>query len=172
MRHNETFCRAAGGWFYAATAVLVGDLGIGEGSSIWYGAVVRGDDAPIRIGRRVNLQDLTIVHPGVDQPLVIEDEVTVGHRAIIHGISIGRGSLVGMGAIIMEGVRVGEGSLVAAGSVVAPGVIIPPHSLVRGVPSQIVRETTEEERQSILASAEKYEMAAASYCDQYDPSGP
>lgn len=150
-------------WYAADDAVIVGEVEIGAGASVWYGTVVRGDDAKITIGRRVNLQDLTMVHADPGIPLVIEDDVTVGHRAILHCRSIGTGSLIGMGAILLEGVEVGAGSLIGAGAVVAPGTVIPPNSLVRGVPGRVARETTEAERTMILDNVAKYAQNAIDF---------
>jgi len=145
-----------GGAYLAANAVLVGDVTLGSECSVWYGSVLRGDDAAIEVGARTNLQDVTVVHPDPEKPIRIGREVTVGHRALLHCVRIGDRSLIGMGAILMEDVEVGAGSLIAAGSVVPPGSIIPPHSLVRGVPARVVRETTAEEREEIVRAAAKY----------------
>ena len=144
------------GWFHAGNATIVGDVRIGKGSGIWYGATLRGDDAPISLGERVNVQDLAVLHADPDKPLVIGDDVTIGHGAIVHCRSIGDGSLIGMGSVLLEDVAVGEGSLIAAGAVVAPGTQIPPRSLVVGVPGRIVREVSETELASFIASANKY----------------
>ncbi|MCI0651763.1 MAG: gamma carbonic anhydrase family protein [Planctomycetes bacterium] len=163
---NAQFRRIAD-WYHAANAVLVGEIEVGAGSSIWYGAVLRGDDAPIRIGRRVNLQDLTVVHPDPGIPIVIEDDVTVGHRAVLHCRRVGTGSLIGMGAVLMKGVEVGAGSLVAGGAVLGPGTIVPPGSLVRGVPGKVARAVTSEERADIARSVEKYAATAREYFASY-----
>ena len=152
---NELFFKSDD-WYLAANVVVVGEVSIGTDTNLWYGTVVRGDDASITIGARVNLQDQTIVHADPGVPLTIGDDVTVGHRAILHCRSIESGCLIGMGAVLMEDVVVGAGSLVAAGSVVPPGTVIPPNSLVRGVPGRVVRETTAEEREGFLSSAKKY----------------
>ena len=156
-----------GGFYHAANAVLVGELDIHEDANIWYGTVLRGDDAPIEVGARVNLQDLTMVHADPGKPLTIGDDVTVGHRAIIHCIEIGARSLIGMGSILMEDVVIGEESLVAAGTVVPPGMVVPPRSLVRGVPGRIARETTTEERAGILGAAKKYVENAKQFAERY-----
>lgn len=146
-----------GGWAFAATnAVLTGEITLGEDAGIWFGCVVRGDDAPLHIGRRTNIQDLTMIHadPGLDN--VIGDEVTVGHRCVLHGVKVGDRSLIGMGAVLLGGSVVGEESLVAAGAVVREGFEVPPRSLVAGVPAKVIRELTEDEVASIRASAEGY----------------
>jgi gamma-carbonic anhydrase len=124
--------------FVAPTAVVVGDVVLGEEASVWYGAVVRGDVVPIRIGRRTNIQDACILHGTRGGPdLVVGEEVTVGHRAILHGARIKDRCLIGMGAILLDGCVIGEESLVAAGSVVLEGLEVPPRSFVVGVPARI-----------------------------------
>jgi carbonic anhydrase/acetyltransferase-like protein (isoleucine patch superfamily) len=124
--------------FVAPTAVVVGDVVLGEEASVWYGAVLRGDVAGVRVGDRSNIQDLCVLHVSTGGPdVVIGSEVTVGHRAIIHGATIGNRCLIGMGAILLDGCRIGEESLVAAGAVVLEGLDVPPRSFVAGVPATI-----------------------------------
>ncbi len=124
--------------FVAAGAVVVGDVRIGAESSLWYGTVARGDVAAIRIGERTNIQDLCVLHVNTGGPdLVVGSEVTVGHRAILHGATVGDRCLIGMGAILLDGCRVGEESFVAAGAVVLQGAVIPPRSFVAGVPAAV-----------------------------------
>ena len=132
--------------FIEESAQIIGDVHIGAHSSVWFGAVVRGDVFYIRIGDRTNVQDGTVIHvTNGTHATVLEDEVTVGHNVTLHGCHVGRGSLVGMGSVVMDGVRVGERSLVAAGALVAPGTIVPPRSLVMGVPAKVKRPLTDEE---------------------------
>jgi carbonic anhydrase/acetyltransferase-like protein (isoleucine patch superfamily) len=132
--------------FVAETATVIGDVEIGEDSSVWFGAVIRGDVNYIRIGARTNIQDLTVIHVTTDtHPTVLEDEITVGHRVVLHGCHVESGCLIGIGAILLDGVRVGARSLVAAGSLVTPGTIIPPNSLVMGSPARVKRELTGDE---------------------------
>lgn len=126
--------------FLADTAVVIGDVTLEEDASVWYGCVLRGDAAAIRVGPRTNLQDLALVHVDRGFPAVIGADVGVGHRAILHGCEIGDGSLVGMGAIVLSGAVVGAGSVVAAGALVTEGARIPERSLVVGVPGRVVRE--------------------------------
>jgi carbonic anhydrase/acetyltransferase-like protein (isoleucine patch superfamily) len=143
--------------FIADNATVVGDVVIGPDASVWFGSVVRGDVHFIRIGARTNVQDLTVIH--VDQgksPAILDEDVTVGHRAILHGCHVKRGSLIGMGAVLLDDVLVEENSLVAAGSVVSPGTVVPAGKLVRGVPARVVRDLTEEEIRSIRRSVESY----------------
>ena len=132
--------------FIAETAVVIGDVEIGERSSIWYGTVLRGDVHYIRIGKRTNIQDQSIIHvTGGTDPTILEDEVTVGHRVTLHGCYVESGCLIGIGSILLDGVRVGKNSLVAAGSLVTPRTQIPPGSLVMGSPAKVKRPLTEAE---------------------------
>lgn len=133
------FSRTPGGWYAAPGSVVVGDVRIGEQSSVWFGAVIRGDVAPVIIGKRVNIQDGSVVHcdSGIDN--VIEDDVTIGHRAVVHGEFVGQGTLIGMGAIVLGKSRIGRGCLIAAGALVSPGTIVPDGMVVMGVPGKIVR---------------------------------
>src|SRR3954454_2979078 len=139
------FTKTPGGYFVAHNATIVGDVTIGELSSFWFNAVVRGDVAPVTIGRRVNVQDGVVVHCDTDVPNVIEDDVTIGHGAIVHGTFVGRGSLIGMGAKLLGRTRIGRDCLVAAGAVVSPGTEVPDGMVVMGVPGRIVRPVKAEE---------------------------
>lgn len=144
------------GAFAATNAVVTGDVTLAEDVGIWFGCVVRGDDAPLAIGRRTNVQDLTMVHADTGVPNVIGEECTVGHRVVLHGAEVGDRCLIGMGAVLLGGSRIGEESIIAAGAVVKEGAVIPPRSLVVGVPGRVVREVTDEQVATILASAEGY----------------
>lgn len=122
--------------FVAPTAVVVGDVVLGEHSSIWYGSVLRGDVGSIRVGPRTNIQDLCVLHTTKGRTgVILGAEVTVGHRAILHGATVEDRCLIGMGAILLDGCVIGEESLVAAGSVVREGMVVPPRSFVAGVPA-------------------------------------
>jgi carbonic anhydrase/acetyltransferase-like protein (isoleucine patch superfamily) len=125
--------------FIASTAVVMGDVALGAESSVWYGAVLRGDMAPIRIGAQTNLQDGTIVHVDEGVPCIVGARVGVGHRALLHGCTVEEDCLVGMGAILLNNVVVGRGSVVAAGALLREGMKVPPGSLVMGVPGRVVR---------------------------------
>lgn len=132
--------------FVAEHAVIIGNVEIGEDSSVWFGSIVRGDVNFIRIGARTNIQDMTVVHVSSNtHSTVLEDEITVGHRVVLHGCHVESGCLIGIGAILMDGVRVGRNSLVAAGSLLTPGTQIPPNSLVMGSPARVKRELTADE---------------------------
>jgi carbonic anhydrase/acetyltransferase-like protein (isoleucine patch superfamily) len=128
------------------SAQVIGDVHIGEQSSVWCNAVLRGDMYYIRIGNRTNIQDNSVVHTRTGEyPTVLEDEVTVGHSAKLHGCYIESGSLIGIGSIVLDDVRVGAQSLIAAGSLISPGTVIPPRSLVMGLPARVKRPLTDEE---------------------------
>ena len=132
--------------FVAGTATIIGDVEIGEHSSIWYGAILRGDVNFIRIGARTNVQDGCIIHVSREtHPTVVEDEITLGHRVTLHGCYVETGCLIGIGATVLDGARIGNNSLVAAGSLVTPGTQIPPRSLLMGSPARVKRELTVDE---------------------------
>src|SRR6185437_3720634 len=141
----QLFRKSAGNYFVAHNCTLTGELSIGALSSFWFNAVVRGDVAPITIGQRVNVQDGAVIHCDSGVPNVIEDDVTIGHRAVVHGTFVGRGSLIGIGAIVLGRTRIGCECLIAAGAVVPPGMEVPDRSVVMGVPGKIVRAVREEE---------------------------
>jgi carbonic anhydrase/acetyltransferase-like protein (isoleucine patch superfamily) len=128
------------------SAQVIGDVELGEQSSVWCNAVLRGDMYYIRIGNRTNVQDNSVIHTRTgSHPTILEDEVTVGHSVTLHGCHVEQGSLIGIGSILLDDVRVGTQSLVAAGSLISPGTIIPPRSLVMGIPARVKRPLTEEE---------------------------
>lgn len=132
--------------FIASSADIIGDVEIGEESSVWFRVVVRGDVNSVHIGARANVQDGAVIHVTRSvHPTVIEDEVTIGHGAIIHGCRIERGCLIGIGTIVLDGALIGAESLVAAGALVTPGTVVPPRSLVMGAPARVVRPLQAEE---------------------------
>ncbi len=145
------------GVFVAGGARVIGDVRIGAESSVWYNSVLRGDVCPITIGERTNIQDLCVIHvtSGMHDTLV-GDEVTVGHRAILHGCEIGDRCLIGMGAVILDGAVIEPECLIAAGTLIPPGMRVPSGSLVMGSPGKVKRELTDHERQSIVVSAHHY----------------
>jgi len=141
----------------ADSARVIGDVVIGEESSVWFNAVVRGDVHYIRIGKRTNIQDGCVLHVARKTlPLVIGDEVTVGHNVVLHACTVGNQCLIGMNATVMDGAEVGDNSIVGAGSLVTPGTKIPPGSLAVGSPAKVKRELTEEEMRGIRESAANY----------------
>lgn len=150
--------------FVADTARVIGDVVIGASSSIWYGAVVRGDVHHIRIGCRVNVQDHTVIHvtSGL-HPTLIDDDVTIGHRVVLHGCTVGRGALIGMGAIVMDKAEIGEEALVGAGALVTPGTVVPPRMLAVGSPARVKRPLTAEELAMVRSSADHYVRLGATY---------
>lgn len=144
------------GAFAATNATLTGDVTLAEDVGIWFGCVIRGDDAALTIGRRTNVQDLTMVHADTGVPNIIGEEVTIGHRVVLHGAEVGDRCLIGMGAVLLGGSKIGAESIVAAGAVVREGAIIPPRSLVVGVPAKVLREVSDEQVAMMRASAEGY----------------
>lgn len=143
--------------FITDDAIVIGDVEVGEDSSVWFGSVIRGDVNFIRIGARTNIQDGTIIHVSSrTHSTVLEDEITVGHRVVLHGCHVERGCLIGIGAILLDGVRVGERSLVAAGSLLTPGTQVPPRSLVLGSPARVKRELTADELEYLDRSWRNY----------------
>lgn len=144
--------------FVAPNAVVIGSVNIAAGVSIWYGAVIRGDVERIEIGECTNIQDGAILHGDPGKPTILEDHVTVGHRAVVHSAYIEHGSLIGIGAIILDGVRVGAGSIVGAGAVVTKDV--PPKSLVVGTPAKVLRQVTDTQAAELIEHAERYKKLA------------
>jgi carbonic anhydrase/acetyltransferase-like protein (isoleucine patch superfamily) len=149
--------------FLASTAIVTGDVIIGPGVNIWYGALVRGDVAPITLGENVNLQDGVIVHCDFGFPNAIEPGVVVGHAAVLHGIRVGAGTLVGIGAKLLTGTDIGEECVIAAGAVVPPGMKVPPRSVVMGLPAKVVRAATSEEIARTRMINERYQLMARRY---------
>lgn len=132
--------------FVAENATIIGDVEIGEDSSVWFNAVLRGDVNFIRIGARTNVQDGSIIHVNSQtHPTILEDEVTLGHRVTLHGCYIETGCLIGIGATVLDGARIGSNSLVAAGTLVTPNTQIPPRSLVMGSPARVKRQLNDDE---------------------------
>lgn len=148
--------------FTAPTSVVIGDVTLAAGASLWYQAVLRGDLGPIVIGADSNIQDNCSVHVDPGHPVTVGERVSVGHNAVLHGCTVEDGVLIGMGATVLNGAHIGAGSLVAAQALVPQGMRVPPGSLVAGVPAKVRRELTEEERAGIQANAAVYrELAEA-----------
>ncbi len=142
---------------------MVGDIVVGTGVNVWFGASLRGDVARITLGDFVNIQDNAVVHCDFDVPLEIQSGVVVGHGAIVHGVFVGRDTLVGMGAIILGGTHIGEESIVAAGSVVPPNKMFPARSMLMGVPAKLVRTVSDEEVELTRATNRRYRELSAAY---------
>jgi carbonic anhydrase/acetyltransferase-like protein (isoleucine patch superfamily) len=152
--------QAIGDYYIAAGVVVTGDVVLGPGANIWYGSVLRGDLARITLGPRVNLQDGCIVHTDYGQPHDIEEGVVVGHRAVLHGRSIGRDTLVGIGAMLLTGSEIGPECIIAAGALVTENRRIPPRSVVMGVPGRVIREVSAEDlRRTQAINAHYLELA-------------
>jgi carbonic anhydrase/acetyltransferase-like protein (isoleucine patch superfamily) len=142
--------------FIAPTAVVIGDVEIGDEASIWYGTILRGDMAPIRIGGQTNIQDNSVVHTDYGHPALIGERVSVGHRAVVHGCTVEDETLIGIGAIVLNGARIGRGAVVAAGSLVREGQQIPPEVLAAGVPVQVKRKISPEEAERFRLPYQNY----------------
>jgi carbonic anhydrase/acetyltransferase-like protein (isoleucine patch superfamily) len=150
--------------FIAPGAGVIGDVSIGEGSSVWHGAVLRGDCGPIRIGRYSNIQDLCVCHCTTGGPaVVVGDNVSVGHGAVLHSCTVEDGSLIGMKAVVLDGAKVGKGSIIAAGTVLLEGTEIPPGSLVAGVPGKVRRQIGEETIEKLKEQSMEYYGLTLSY---------
>lgn len=163
LRHGDTLPSVADSAWIAPGAYVIGDVYLGEHSSVWYGAVLRGDTEPIRIGARTNVQDGCVLHADPGYPAVVGEGCVVGHKAVVHGCEIGDNCLVGMGATILNGARIGDGSIVAAGAVVPEGREYPPRSLIVGIPAKRVGEVSEEQAADIARGASEYVERAASH---------
>ncbi|WP_432250286.1 gamma carbonic anhydrase family protein [Streptomyces sanyensis] len=149
------------GAFTAPGSVVLGDVALAAGASVWYHSVLRADMGPITVGADSNIQDNCTVHTDPGFPVVVGERVSVGHNAVLHGCTVEDDVLVGMGATVLNGARIGAGSLVAAQALVPQGMQVPPGSLVAGVPAKVRRELTEEEREGIRVNAAAYlELAA------------
>ena len=156
--------RLGQGVFVAENATIVGDVEIGNDCSIWFGTVLRGDVNHIRVGSRTNIQDNCVLHVTHERwPAIVAEEVTIGHGAIVHGCTVKRGALIGMGARVLDGAVVGECALVAAGAVVSEGMRVPPRTLVAGVPAKVKRDLTEAEIQRLEMSWRHYIQTKEKY---------
>ncbi|HEX5611061.1 MAG TPA: gamma carbonic anhydrase family protein [Burkholderiales bacterium] len=149
--------------FVAPEAAVIGRVTLGARSSVWPGAVLRGDNEPIRLGEGVNVQDGAVLHVDAGFPLVLEDNVSIGHQAMLHGCTIGEGTLIGIQAIVMNSARIGKYCLVAAGAIVTEGKVFPDRSLILGVPARVVRPLTDEEVAMLRESAAIYDGHRATY---------
>jgi carbonic anhydrase/acetyltransferase-like protein (isoleucine patch superfamily) len=155
--------RRVGDFYLAPTAVLTGEVTVGPGVSLWYGAVVRGDVAPITLGENVNVQDCAVVHCDYGVPNDVEPGVVIGHAAVVHGRRVGADTLVGIGAKLLTESVIGPECVIAAGAVVPPGTVVPPRSVVMGVPGRVVRAVTADELAKTRSIARRYRELAARY---------
>jgi carbonic anhydrase/acetyltransferase-like protein (isoleucine patch superfamily) len=170
LPHGDAFPQVAESAWVAPGAFVIGDVHLGEESSVWYGAVLRGDTEPIRIGARTNVQDGCILHADPGFPAVVGEGCVVGHNAVVHGCEIGDNCLVGMGATILNGAKIGDGSIVAAGAVVPEGREFPPRSLIVGVPAKRVGDLTDEQSADIERGASEYVERAVAHRVSLDES--
>ncbi|ANB62334.1 gamma carbonic anhydrase [Anoxybacteroides amylolyticum] len=154
--YKDKYPKIAQSAFIADYVTITGDVTIGEETSIWFNTVIRGDVAPTIIGSRVNIQDNSVLHQSPNNPLIIEDDVTVGHQVILHSAIIRKNALIGMGAIILDGAEIGEGAFIGAGSLVPPGKKIPPRTLAFGRPAKVVRQLTEEDEREMARIRREY----------------
>ena len=150
---NPTIASSA---WVADSAQVIGAVELGADVSVWFGVVIRGDTETIRIGRGSNIQDLSVLHADVGMPLTIGDDVTVGHKVMLHGCSIGDGSLIGIGAVVLNGAKIGKGCLVGAGALVTEGKEFADGSLIMGSPAKVVRQLTPEQQNSLRCGAAQY----------------
>jgi carbonic anhydrase/acetyltransferase-like protein (isoleucine patch superfamily) len=151
-----------GAWI-APSAVVIGKVVLEDEANIWFGAVLRGDNEVIWVGQGSNVQDNAVLHTDMGHPLLIGANCTIGHRAMLHGCTIGEGTLIGMGATILNGARIGKGCLIGAGALIAEGKEIPDGSLVMGAPGRVVRVLDAEAQENLLKSAESYRTNARRY---------
>ncbi|MCJ8009518.1 gamma carbonic anhydrase family protein [Lederbergia wuyishanensis] len=149
--------------FLADYSTITGDVKIGANSSVWFNCSIRGDVAPTIIGEKVNIQDNSVLHQSPNNPLIIEDEVTIGHQVILHSCKIRKKALIGMGSIILDGAEIGEGAFIGAGSLVPQGKIIPPNSLAFGRPAKVIRELTDEDVKDMERISREYVEKAKYY---------
>ncbi len=149
--------------FIAGSATVRGSVTIGERSSIWFGAVVRGDTEVVEIGCRTNVQDLAVLHADPGYPCQLGDDVTVGHSAVVHGASVESGALIGIRAVVLNGAKIGAGAIVGAGAVVTEGMEVPAGHLAVGVPAKVIRELTSEDSERLTRTAGHYVLAAQAY---------
>ncbi|MFG6116595.1 gamma carbonic anhydrase family protein [Halobacillus sp. MO56] len=154
--------------FIAPGAHVIGDVSIGKESSIWFNAVLRGDEAPIKIGERCSIQDNTTCHLYEESPLIVKDEVTVGHNVILHGCTVENRCIIGMGSTILDGAVIGEESIIGANTLIPPGKQIPPRSLVVGSPGKVVRELNEKDFELIQLSIDTYVHKGKEYKEQIE----
>ncbi|XKE95909.1 gamma carbonic anhydrase family protein [Metaplanococcus flavidus] len=149
--------------FIADYATITGDVKIGAESSVWFNTVVRGDVAPTVIGNKTNIQDLCMLHQSPNNPLILEDNVTVGHQVTLHSCIVRKNALIGMGSVILDGAEIGEGAFIGAGSLVPQGKVIPPGKLAFGRPAKVIRDLNEDDIADMERIVREYAEKAAYY---------
>lgn len=147
----------------ADSAQVIGNVVLADDANVWFGVVIRGDNETIRIGRRTNIQDNSVLHSDTGVPLTLGDDVTVGHQVMLHGCTVGDGSLIGIGAVVLNGAKIGKGCLVGAGSLVTEGKEFPDGSMIMGSPAKVVRQLTPEQLEGLRLSAQHYVNNARRY---------
>lgn len=155
--------------FIADHTTITGDVTIGAESSVFFGTVIRGDVAPAIIGKRTNIQDQCMLHQSPDNPVVLEDNVSVGHQVILHGCTVRKDALIGMGSIVLDGAEIGEGAFVGAGSLVPQGKVIPPGTLAFGRPAKVVRGLNDEDIKDMKRIVREYAEKGAYYKSLQNP---
>lgn len=158
-----------GRFWVAPTAVVIGQVTLEEDVSVWFGAVVRGDNEPIHIGARSNIQEQCVLHVDPGYPMTLGEDCTIGHMAMLHGCHVGKGCLIGIGAIVLNGARIGEGSIIGAGALVPEGKEIPPNSVVFGSPGKVMREVNPAERERIARGVADYSARWKRYVRGFKP---
>lgn len=149
--------------FVAPGAYIIGDVTIGEDSTVWFNTILRGDDGPIEVGKRCSIQDNSTIHLYEGSPVLIGDDVTIGHNVILHGCKIGSNSIIGMGSTLLDNVEVGEECIIGANTLLAGGIKIPPRSLVIGSPGKVVRELTDKDLELLQYSSKNYVQKGKEY---------
>ncbi len=158
-KFRDTAPRLAPGVFVAENAAVIGDVSIGSNSSVWFGAVIRGDQAPIEIGEGSNIQDNVTLHCDVEHPMRVGDNVTIGHNAVVHCSEVGDNTLVGMGAVLLTGAVIGKCCVIGAGAVVKERAVVPDGVLMAGVPARCIRTLTEDELRLMRQGSHYTELA-------------
>jgi len=165
--YRGRFPRIAASAYVDQSAVVIGDITVGERSSIWPHVSARGDVHFIRIGAESNIQDNSVLHADApDFPLIVGDRVTVGHRVVLHGCTVEDDALIGIGAIVLNGAKIGEGAVIAAGALVPEGMQVPARTMAMGVPAKVRREVTGEERERFRLNCQHYVDACRHYRDE------
>jgi carbonic anhydrase/acetyltransferase-like protein (isoleucine patch superfamily) len=151
-------------------AIIIGDVTLEDDVTVWPGAILRGDDDSVKIGRGSAVMDVAFIEAPKGRPVVVERNCLISHRATLHGCRVGEGALVGIGAIVLDGATVGRGSIIGAGSVVTPDMTIPPNSLAMGVPARVTRETTDEEKERIETELKTVRGKSREYLQEEEPT--
>ena len=160
---DEHFPRLADGAWVADSAQVIGNVELAEGASVWFGAILRGDNEPLRIGKGSNVQDGSVIHADIGYPATLGENVTVGHQVMLHGCTIGDGSLIGIKAVVLNGAKIGRNCLVGAGSLVTEGKEFPDGSMIFGCPAKAVRQLTPEQIEGLQMAAADYVRNAKRY---------